>query len=92
MSNLNIQNSNNQNVSISEYLFLGYEVLYGRVGLDLKLDNMSLQDQTERIKEIKQIYKDTWGYEDVLIKKDKNDPLMVMIYVKPNKPYGINYY
>lgn len=75
-----------------KFVFFGYEVLFSRVGLDLRLEDMNIQDEEKRIMEIKQIYKDTWGYETVLVKKDRNDPSMVMVYVKPNKPFGINYY
>ena len=42
-----------------------------------------------KLKEIKQIYKNKWGYDDVMIQKDPNDPYMVLVYVKPNKRFGI---
>jgi len=80
------------NLIPNEFMFFGYEVLYSRVGLDLGLGDMTERDESKRIMEIKQIYKDRWGYEQVLVKKDTNDPYMVLVYVKPNKPYGINYY
>lgn len=76
----------------SEYIFFGYEVLYGRVGLDHTLKDMTLENENNRIEEIKQIYKDHWGYNDVIIKKDINDPYMVLVYVKPNKPFGTYIY
>lgn len=79
-------------MSNQSYVFFGYEVLYGRVGLDLGLGNITKQDEVKRMIEIKQIYKDTWGYDDVVIKKDPNDPSMVLVYVRPNKPYSTNIY
>lgn len=74
------------------YIFFGYEVLHGRIGLDIGLCNLTKMDEMKRISEIKQIYKDKWGYEDVQIKKDECDPSMVLVYVKPNKPYATNFY
>lgn len=79
-------------ITENKYVFFGYECLYSRTGLGLVIKDMTPQDEKERIIEIIQIYKDTWGYEDVIIKKDCNDPYMVLVYVKPNKPYSINFY
>ena len=84
--------NNQSNKNKANYVFFGYEALYGRVGLDLTLEDMTLDDETKRIEELTQIYKDKWGYEDVLIRKCENDPYMVLVYVRPNQPYSTTFY
>lgn len=82
----------NQPQNTEGFIFFGYEALYGRVGLDLGLGDMTPMDEFKRIQEIQQIYKDKWGYKEVFVKKSECDPSMVLVYVKPNKPYATNFY
>ena len=73
-----------------KYYFFGYESIYGRVGVDLHLKHMNERNKQIALKEIEQIYKDRWGYKNVIVKPDPNDPYICQVFVMPNKPYGNN--
>lgn len=79
--------SNNKN---NDYMFFGYDVLHGRIGLGVSFKDLTPEDDERAIKELIEIYKNQYKYKDVMIKKDPNDPTMVMIYVKSDKPYFSN--
>ena len=74
------------------FLFSNHETLYGRAGLYLQKEHMTVKDVVDAMKEIEELYKETYGYKCVKVIRNRNDPLMVDVYVIPNNSNYCKYY
>lgn len=74
------------------FYFAGHEPLLGRAGINLRYEHIKPSDILQAMREIEYIYKRKFGYECVKVIRNKNDPLLVDVYVIPTKLYAHNYY
>jgi hypothetical protein len=75
-----------------KFMFSGHETLFGRVGLWVRPEHMTEKDALGAMKEIEDLYKHKYGYKCVRVLRNKNDPLMVDVYVIPNRAKSCRYY
>ena len=74
------------------FIFLGYEPIYGRIGLGVYLQDVTANMKQDRLKEIEVYYRDQFQFSEVRVVEDENDPYMSLVFVKINKPYATNFY
>lgn len=79
-------------MSCTNFTFLGYEPLYGRIGLGIRLEEVTEAMKRIRIQEITTYYKDQFKFADVRVIEDENDPYMSLVFVKISQPYATNFY
>jgi hypothetical protein len=73
----------------STFLFSHQEVLFARAGLYIRMNQVTPSDVITSMREIEEYQKRTYGYDCVKVVRNRNDPMMVDVYVKRKLPTTI---
>ena len=64
------------------FLFSHQEVLFARAGIYVRMNQVTPRDVTSAMLEIEEYQKKKYGYDCVKVVRNRNDPMMVDVYVK----------
>jgi hypothetical protein len=64
------------------FLFSHQEVLFARAGLYIRINQITPSNVVSAMREIEEYQTKKYGYDCVKVIRNKNDPMMVDVYVK----------